>query len=90
MNHPTYNPNGGSSEFFALCLDDLPGYSKNILDGEYAPFGYIIRGLDLYQQLKPEDVIDATFVDDFGQLNLVKIRQSNFKDAASGSESENL
>mmetsp|Transcript_53860 Transcript_53860/g.151369 ORF Transcript_53860/g.151369 Transcript_53860/m.151369 type:complete len:534 (+) Transcript_53860:105-1706(+) len=88
LNHPNNNPNGGSSEFFALSRDDLPDNENNILDGEYAPFGYIIRGYELYQKLEPDDIIDATFVDDFGQLNLVKIRQSSFKDAAQGSDAE--
>jgi peptidylprolyl isomerase len=86
LNHPNNNPNGGSSEFFALSRGDLPNKAQNILDSEYAPFGYIIRGFDLYQTLQPEDIIDATFVDEFGQLNLAKIRQSSFKDAAQGSE----
>jgi peptidylprolyl isomerase len=88
LNHPNVNPNGGSSEFFALTQGTLPDDQRNILDGEYAPFGYIIRGFDLYQQLRPDDVIDATFVDDFGQLNLLKIRESSFKEAAKGAEAE--
>ena len=88
LNHPNANPNGGSSEFFALSQGTLPDGQRNILDGEYAPFGYIIRGFDLFQQLRPEDVIDATFVDDFGQLNLLKIRESSFKEAAKGSEAD--
>ncbi len=88
LNHPNNNPNGGSSEFFALTKGDLPNNENSILDGEYAPFGYIIRGLDLYQKLEPDDIIDATFVDDFGQLNLIKIRQSSFKEAAQGSDAE--
>jgi len=87
-NHPNVNPNGGSSEFFALTQGTLPDSQRNSLDGEYAPFGYIIRGFDLYQQLQPDDVIDATSVDDFGQLNLLKIRESSFKEAAKGSEAE--
>ena len=88
LNHPNNNPNGGSSEFFALTKSDLPENENNILDGDYAPFGYIVRGFDLYQQLQPDDIIDATYVDDFGQLNLIKIRQSSFKEAAQGSEAE--
>lgn len=88
INHPNSNPNGGSSEFFALTQGTLTDDQRNVLDGEYAPFGYIVRGFDLYQTLRPEDVIDATFVDSFGQSNLVKIRESNFKEVAKGSEAE--
>jgi peptidylprolyl isomerase len=86
LNHPDKNPNGGSSEFFALSKDTLPEGRNSLLDGAYAPFGYIINGFDLFQELEPDDVIDATFVDEFGQLNLMKIRESSFKEAAQGSE----
>jgi len=83
MNHPDKNPNGASSEFFALT--ERTPLDPKILDGAYAPFGYVIEGFELFQSLEPSDIIDATYVDEFGQCNLVKIRESSFKEvAASG------
>ena len=88
FNHPSGNPNGGSSEFF--CLQSSASkdntFKRTMLDGQYAPFGYIIEGFDIFDSLKPGDVIDSTSVDDFGQLNLVKIRSSTFKEVAKGTE----
>lgn len=88
FNHPIGNPNGGSSEFFALqsSVKKDESFKPNMLDGQYAPFGYIIEGFDIFESLKPGDVIESTTVDDFGQLNLVKIRSSTFKDVTQGTE----
>ena len=88
MNHPIGNPNGGSSEFFGLQSSVTKGssYKRSMLDGQYAPFGYIIEGFDIFDSLMPGDIIDLTSVDSFGQLNLVKIRSSTFKEVAKGTE----
>lgn len=88
FNHPSANPNGGSSEFFALqsSVSKDKTFKRGMLDGQYAPFGYIIEGFDVFDSLKPGDVIDSTTVDDFGQLNLVKIRSSTFREVAQGTE----
>ena len=88
FNHPSGNPNGGSSEFFALqsSVSKDKTLKRSMLDGQYAPFGYIIEGFDVFDSLKPGDVIDSTDVDDFGQLNLVKIRSSTFREVAQGTE----
>lgn len=88
FNHPIGNPNGGSSEFFALqsSVSKDKNFKRSDLNGQYAPFGYIIEGFDVFDSLKPGDVIDSTTVDDFGQLNLVKIRSSTFKEVAQGTE----
>jgi peptidylprolyl isomerase len=88
FNHPVDNPNGGSSEFFGLqsSVTKNRKFKRNMLDGQYAPFGYIIEGFDIFDSLEPGDVIDSTSVDDFGQLNLVKIRSSTFKEVARGTE----
>ena len=83
LNHPDRYSNDGSAEFFSLQADQIPNDMRSLLDGEYAPFGYIINGYDIYQALKPGDVIDTTIVDDFGQLNLVKLKTSTLKDVAS-------
>jgi len=64
--------------------DDSGKYSQ--LDGQYAPFGYIIGGSDVFNSLQPGDMIDSTSVDDFGQLNLVTIRSSTFREVAQGTE----
>ena len=61
---------------------------RRLLDAEYAPFGFIIEGSELYHSLQPDDIVDATFVDEFGRLNLVKIRESTFSEVAQGSENE--
>jgi len=86
MNHPDNYPNGGSSEFFALQDDVLPDGKRKLLDNQYAPFGFIINGMSIFQSLRADDVIDATFVDDFGKLNLIQVRSSTFSDVVQGTE----
>lgn len=88
FNHPIGNPNGGSSEFFALQSSATKDgtLKRSMLDGQYAPFGYIIEGFDIFDSLQPGDIIDSTIVDGFGQQNLVKIRSSTFKEVAQGTE----
>ena len=61
-------------------------FKRSMLDGQYAPFGYIIEGFEVFNSLEPGDIIDSTSVDAFGQLNLVKIRSSTFKEVAQGTE----
>lgn len=90
MNHPDKNPNGASSEFFGLQKDSMLDDKKSLLDGEYAPFGYVIEGYELFQKLQPNDVIEETNVSEFGILNLVKLRRSSFSEVVQGSgESKN-
>ena len=86
MNHPDKNPNGGSSEFFGLQDSSVMEEKRNLLDGEYAPFGFITDGYELFQKLRPNDIIDATYVNEWGQLNLVKIRQSSFSEVFQSGE----
>lgn len=89
MNHPDRNPNGASSEFFGVQKSKLEESNvADLLDGKYAPFGYIVDGFDLFQTLKPSDVIDATFVDDWGKLNLSKLRESSFSEVVKGPDEE--
>jgi cyclophilin family peptidyl-prolyl cis-trans isomerase len=91
MNHPDKNLNGGSSEFFTLPLKDLKNQGETkLMDGQYTPFGYVLDGLDIMQNLQNGDLITATYVDDFGQLYLKKIRGSTFSDAlnSGGNEEE--
>ncbi len=88
LNHPIGNPNGGSSEFFSVQSSAIkePSFKRKMLDGQYAPFGYIIEGFDIFDSLEPGNIIDSTSVDSFGQLNLLKIRSSTFKEVAKGTE----
>ena len=60
-----------------------PKERRQWLDGQYAPFGYIAQGWELFDQLQPNDVITDTVVDEWGILNLVKIRESRFADIVS-------
>jgi cyclophilin family peptidyl-prolyl cis-trans isomerase len=84
MNHAERNPNGASSEFFALQKTSTE--KPTLFDGEYAPFGYIIEGMDVFDKLQANDVIDQTTVSEWGILNLVKLRQSSFSEVVQGSE----
>lgn len=70
---------GGSSEFFAVPKRDMSPKRTRLLDGQYAPFGYIIEGDDVFNSLRPGDVIGSTYVSELGQLNLVKIRKNAFE-----------
>ena len=38
-----------------------------------------MKGSDVYNSLRPGDVIKATYVSELGQLNLVKIRKNAFE-----------
>ena len=78
LNHPDRISNFGSSEFFALPRRDVSMKRAKLLDGQYSPFGYIIEGSDVYQSLRPGDIIKSTDVSDTGLLNLVKIRSNAF------------
>jgi cyclophilin family peptidyl-prolyl cis-trans isomerase len=89
-NRPDKSLNGGSSEFFSLQLDSLPENKRRLLDGEYAPFGYIVDGYDLFLSLLPGDIIDSTYVDELGQLNLVKLRQSSFSEVVQSSSEQDF
>jgi cyclophilin family peptidyl-prolyl cis-trans isomerase len=88
MNHPDLNLNGGSSEFF--CLTDknmMPGRTK-LLNGKYAPFGYVLEGLDLMKDLQAGDIIAATYVNESGMMNLKKIRGTTFANAMNSEEND--
>lgn len=53
-----YEVNSGSSQFFWLLFDsDLTPAGKNVLDGRYPCFGYVIEGSDFLQDIKEGDVI---------------------------------
>lgn len=79
MNHPDRAVDGGSSEFFAIPKRDISTKRTRLLDGQYAPFGYIVEGSDVFNSLRPGDVISETSVSELGRLNLVKIRKNAFE-----------
>jgi len=60
-----YDPNSGSSQFFWLLFDsDLTPAGKNVLDGRYPCFGYVVEGADFLRDIKEDDIIvSAKLVD---------------------------
>lgn len=53
-----YDPNSGSSQFFWLLFDsDLTPAGKNVLDGRYPCFGYVVEGADFLSDVKEGDLI---------------------------------
>lgn len=87
MNHPDRDPNGASSEFFILPLKDMDATRVKEINGQYAPFGYVIEGWDLMQTLDPSVEISSTYVGEWGRQNLKKIKQSSFSDVINSSDS---
>ena len=58
-----YDPNSGSSQFFWLLFDsDLTPAGKNVLDGRYPCFGYVVEGNDFLTDIKEGDVITSAKV----------------------------
>ena len=90
LNHPDQKENGASSEFFALQDSSVFDDKRKLLDGQYAPFGYIVDGYALFNNLKAGDVIDQTYVDEWGTLNLVKLRRSSFSEVVQSSGDKNI
>jgi len=66
-----YEANTGSSQFFWLLFDsDLTPAGKNVLDGRYPCFGYVVEGADFLRDIKEGDIIVSAKVTD-GADNLV-------------------
>jgi cyclophilin family peptidyl-prolyl cis-trans isomerase len=60
-----YEPNSGSSQFFWLLFDsDLTPAGKNVLDGRYPCFGYVVEGADFLRDIKEGDLIVSAKVTD--------------------------
>lgn len=72
MGHPATDVNGGSSQFFFFQFDkEITPVGFNLMDGNYAVFGYILEGKDILGNLEVGDVIQsATLVE--GAENLVQ------------------
>lgn len=66
-----YDANSGSSQFFWLLFDsDLTPAGKNVLDGRYPVFGYVVEGADFLSDAKEGDIIVSAKVTE-GLENLV-------------------
>ena len=58
-----YDANTGSSQFFWLLFDsDLTPAGKNVLDGRYPVFGYVVEGADFLRDIKEGDIITSAKV----------------------------
>mmetsp|Transcript_12868 Transcript_12868/g.27323 ORF Transcript_12868/g.27323 Transcript_12868/m.27323 type:complete len:470 (+) Transcript_12868:181-1590(+) len=67
-----YEANTGSSQFFWLLFDsDLTPAGKNVLDGRYPCFGYVVEGADFLRDTKEGDIIVSAKVTE-GVENLVQ------------------
>ncbi|GAX12201.1 hypothetical protein FisN_1Hh129 [Fistulifera solaris] len=66
-----YDPNSGSSQFFWLLFDsDLTPAGKNVLDGRYPCFGYVVEGADFLKAVEEGDIIVSAKVTE-GAENLI-------------------
>jgi peptidylprolyl isomerase len=72
MAPPDTDPNGASSQFFFFLFEpELTPAGRNLLDGRYSVFGYVVSGQDVLGQLKEGDkVLSAKVVE--GLENFVK------------------
>ena len=63
--------NDASSQFFFLLFDpELTTAGRNLMDGRFSTFGYVVRGNDLLQNVEVGDVIETAKVTS-GLENLV-------------------
>jgi len=64
-----YDANSGSSQFFWLLFDsDLTPAGKNVIDGSYPCFGYVVEGADFLTVIKEGDIITSAKVTDGADL----------------------
>ncbi len=72
MARPESDPDGGSSQFFFFLFEpELTPAGRNLLDGRYSVFGYVIEGQDVLDKMTAEDGIVSAKVTK-GLENLVK------------------
>ncbi|WP_414565911.1 MULTISPECIES: peptidylprolyl isomerase [unclassified Anabaena] len=63
MARPETEVNGGSSQFFFFLFEpELTPAGRNLLDGRYAVFGYLIEGKEILDTLKAGDKIESATV----------------------------
>ncbi|WP_353932086.1 peptidylprolyl isomerase [Okeanomitos corallinicola TIOX110] len=72
MARPESDVDGGSSQvFFFLFEPELTPAGRNLLDGRYSVFGYLIEGRDILDTLKAGDKIESATVIQ-GMENLIQ------------------
>lgn len=75
MGHPVGDPNGGSSEFFFHLFEpELTSAGLNLLDGQYAVFGYVVAGQDVLAQLRHGDHLHSARLVDISPPNGFTLR----------------
>lgn len=63
MAREEFDVNSASTQFFWLLFEsDLTPAGKNMLDGRYTEFGYVVDGADLLKDVKEGDIIESTKV----------------------------
>ncbi|WP_245915898.1 peptidylprolyl isomerase [Merismopedia glauca] len=63
MARPEGEPDGGSSQFFFFLFEpELTPAGRNLLDGRYSVFGYLVEGKEVLQQLRQGDKIESAKV----------------------------
>lgn len=63
MARPGLDPDGGSSQFFFFLFEpELTPAGRNLLDGRYAVFGYLVEGKEVLEKLKAGDAIESAKV----------------------------
>jgi len=63
MARPEAEVNGGSSQFFFFLFEpELTPAGRNLLDGRYTVFGYLIDGKEILDKLKEGDKIESATV----------------------------
>ncbi len=72
MARPETEPDGASSQFFFFLFEpELTPAGRNLLDGRYAVFGYVVSGQDVLDKMTAEDSVISAKVTQ-GLENLVK------------------
>ena len=72
MARPGVDPDGGSSQFFFFLFEpELTPAGRNLLDGRYAVFGYLVEGKEVLEKLTAGDAIESAKVIQ-GAQNLVE------------------
>ncbi len=63
MARPEAEPDGGSSQFFFFLFQpELTPAGRNLLDGRYSVFGYLIDGKEVLEKLRAGDKIESAKV----------------------------
>ncbi len=76
MARPESDNNGGSSQFFFFLYEpELTPAGRNLLDGRYTVFGYVVEGKDVLREIKAGDKIESAKVVK-GAENLVEPKEA--------------